>query len=152
MSDARPRASLPGALTLLLVLLAVSPAAAQEPEPLERFLAQVSRLWSAGDAGALARLAPADGRILLSLEGDAAAGVPARHAAARLRSYFATRETVSARPVRASVSGGSPLRGFGEISWSYRSRGISDRQNGSVFVGVVSEEGSWRIRELRLIQ
>jgi hypothetical protein len=148
--DVSRRSRLAGLVAVLLVLSG-TPAEAQEPEPLERFLAQVARLWSAGDAASIARLAPADGRISLALEGEGASGVPARHAAARLRAYFATRETLSARPVRANVSGGSPLRGFGEIAWSYRSRGVSDRQTGSIFIGVVSEEGAWRIRELRLI-
>jgi hypothetical protein len=141
-----------GLLLALLLLLAAPPLAAQEPEPLERFLVRVARLWAAGDASGIAQLAASDGRISVTLEREGASGAPVRHAAARLRALFSQRETIGATPVRSAVSGGSPLRGYGEIAWSFRVRGLSDRQTASVYVGVVSENGAWRIRELRLIQ
>lgn len=152
MPECVRRAACPGAVALLLLLLAGAPAAAQQPEPLERFLGRVAALWAAGDAGGIAQLAAADGRISLALDRGGAARVPPRHAAARLRNLFGSGETLGARPVRATVSGGDPLSGFGEIAWTFRPRGVSDPQSASVFVGVISEGGAWRIRELRLIQ
>jgi len=152
VAEKRARLALRGVLAFLLLLLAVAPVQAQQPEPLERFLTRVASLWAAGDANGIAQLAAADGRISVALERDGASGVPARHAAARLRALFAQRETIGATSVRATVSGGSPLRGYGEIAWSFRVRGLSDRQSATVYVGVVSENGAWRIRELRLIQ
>lgn len=145
------------ALVLLAALLALvaipAGARAQErPAPLEAFVAQVARLWAAGDAGAIAALAPEDGRILLDVGADGPGDVQARHAAAALRGLFAGRETVSVRPTQVTISGGDPVRGFGELAWTSRGRGVSDAQAGVVYLGVVWEGRAWRIREIRLLR
>jgi hypothetical protein len=147
------RALLP-ALALALAVGGLSPvrAAAQEEPRLAEFVAAVARLWGAGDAEGLVALAPAGGRILLDLGEGSASEVRPRNAAAALRRLFGERETVGVRPTRATVSGGAPLRGFGELSWSARPRGVTDVQASTVFLGVVREEGGWRIRELRLLR
>ena len=139
-------------VALLAALAAPPPAAAQEPAPLAEFVAAVARLWAAGDADGLVGLAPSGGRILLDLGGDAPGEVQPRNAGAALRRLFAERETVSVRPARATVSGGSPLRGFGELSWTSRSRGVREAHSATVYVGTVHEDGAWRIRELRVLR
>jgi hypothetical protein len=138
---------------IVLALGTPLPAQAQQPPaPLERFVAQVMRHWESGDASALARLAPADGRITIELGSGAAGSVQAWHAAAALRSLFGSRETLEIEPVRITVSGGEPLRGFGELAWVSRSRGLTNSHRSTIYVGTVWESGGWRIREIRLLR
>lgn len=141
-------------LALLLALPLLLGAARQErgDARLEVFVARVARLWEAEDEGALAGLAPRSGRILLEVAGEGGGEVGERHAAAVLRSLFSGRETVSIRPARVTVAGGRPLQGFGELTWVFRPRGITDTESSSVYVGAVWEGGAWRIRELRVLR
>lgn len=140
---------------LLLPLFVAAPAtrlpAQDAPAPLESFIVHVARLWAAGDAGALADLASADGRIMLEI-GEANGAVQGRHAAAALRAMFSERETAAIRPTRATIAGGRPLRGFGELTWTSRSRGMSDSRTVTLYVGTVWEGNGWRIRELRVLR
>jgi hypothetical protein len=141
------------ALLPLVLLILARPAHAQQREaaPLEDFIAQVGRLWARGDAAALVRLAPADGRIVLDIGGESGGAVQARHASAALRALFAERESVALRPSRITVAGGEPLRGFGELAWVSRSRGITDPRPATLYIGAVWEDGGWRLSELRLL-
>ncbi len=140
----------PIALALLLALLAPRGAAAQQE--LAPFVANVARLWARGDADAIVQLAPPDGRILLDLIGEGPGEVQPRNAAAALRRLFGERENVSVRATRVTISGGTPLRGFGELSWIARPRGVSDTLSSVVYVGAVWEDGAWRIHELRVLR
>ena len=139
---------------VLLGLLALPRAlAAQQGQPavpLERFMAQVARLWLDRDAAGLAGLAPSNGRLVFSAGADPAELVQSRHAAAGLRALFADRETISVRPSRVTLAGGRPPQGFAEITWVSRARGVSAPQTASVYVGAVWDDGGWRIRELRV--
>jgi hypothetical protein len=145
---------LPVALALLLALVAPRALAAQQNSSasLSGFVGTVARLWSAGDADALVELAPKDGRILLDLVGEGPGEVQPRNAAAALRRLFGERETVTVRPTGATVSGGTPLRGFGELTWVARPRGVSETLSSVVYVGAVWEENAWRVRELRVLR
>jgi hypothetical protein len=145
--------SFPILLALLLALLAPRGAAAQQDAaPLANFVATVSRLWSDGRADDIVALAPPDGRILLDLAGEGPGEVQPRNAAAALRRLFAERENVSVRASRVTISGGTPLRGFGELTWIARPRGVTDTLSSVVYVGAVWEDGAWRIRELRVLR
>jgi hypothetical protein len=142
-------------LTLLcctLALLAPRALAAQRNASLEGFVSSVARMWAAGDAGGITGLAPADGRIVLDLGNGQAEAVEARHVAAALRELFRDRSTVGVRPTQVTIAGGEPLRGFGELSWTSRPRGVSDSETRSVYVGAVWEAGAWKIRELRVLR
>lgn len=143
---------------LLLVLLCAfalpaprALAAQGRTAPLEGFVAQVARLWTAGDAAGITALAPQDGRIVLDLGTGQAEAVEARHAAAALRDLFRGRATLSVRAAQVTVAGGEPLRGFGELAWVSRPRGVTDTESTSVYVGAVWEPGGWRVRELRVL-
>ena len=139
------------ALFILLALVLPSGLAAQA-RPLDAFVATVARHWSAGDASELVELAPADGRIVLAL-GDGEAGeVQERHVAAALRDLFRDQETVAVRPTQVKVSGGTPLRGFGELTWVSRPRGVTRPVTSTVYVGAVYEGNGWRIHELRVLR
>lgn len=141
------------ALICCMALLAPRMAAAQSrPQPLEGFVAFVARLWAAGDASSVTSLAPADDRIVLDLGGGQAEATEARHVAAALRELFRDRATLSVRPTQVNIAGGYPLRGFGELSWTSRPRGVTDSETSTVYVGTVWENGSWKIRELRVLR
>jgi hypothetical protein len=141
------------AAALALVLAAAAPARAQtQPAPLGDWMAGVARHWAAGEADRLVALAPMDERIILDLGGEGPGSVQPRHAAAALRRIFGERQTVTVRASRVTLSGGSPVQGFGELTWVARVRGDSDPHTTIVYIGAVWEDGAWRLRELRLMR
>ena len=139
---------------LLMLLLVAAPraAAAQRPAPLEGFVANVARLWGAGNASGIVALAPGDGRIELDLGDGRAGAVEARHVAAALRELFGDRTHVSVRAAQVTIAGGEPLRGFGELTWVSRPRGVTDAETSTVYVGAVWEPDGWKVREIRLLR
>jgi hypothetical protein len=141
-------------VALLGLAMGRAPAAAAQgraPAPLQAFVAQVARLWAAGDADGLVALVPGDGRIVLDVGEGSAGPVQPRQAAAALRSVFSSHTTVSVRGERSTVSGGEPVSGFGELRWVSRSRGVTTPDSRAVFVGVVWDGRAWRVRELRIL-
>ena len=144
---------LPLVFALLLVLGSPCAAAAQQaPAPLQNFIGAVARLWADGDAEGIVELASADGRIQLDLAGDGPGEVQARNAAAALRRLFTDRQTVSTRTTQIAISGGAPLRGFGELTWVARPRGVTETQASVVYIGAVWDGRAWRLRELRVLR
>jgi hypothetical protein len=140
------------AFALLLALLAPRAAAAQQaPAPLQNFVAGVARLWADGNAEDIVELA-ANGRIVLDLAGEGPGEVQARNAAAALRRLFSARETASARTTQVAISGGTPLRGFGELTWVARPKGVTDTEASVVYIGAVWDGRAWRLRELRVLR
>lgn len=141
--------------TLLLLATALALPGALSAQgraaPLEAFAATVARHWAAGDASALSELAPEDGSIVLALGTGEPGALRERHVAAALRDLFGDRETVSVRPAQVTLSGGEPVRGFGELTWVSRPRGVTRPVTSTVYVGAVLERGAWRIRELRVL-
>lgn len=141
-------------LALSLALLAgARPAAAQRggaPVPLEQFVQQVAWLWNIGDVAALVDLLPPGDRVVLDT-GSGTEAVSQHHAAAALRALFDGRQSVSSRPVRVTLAGGTPPRGFGHLAWSYRARGGPTAQTRSVYVGAQWHGTAWRITELRIL-
>ena len=141
------------ALACMLALLAPRLAAAQgRPAPLENFVASVARMWAAGDANGVAALAPGDDRMVLDLGDGRAEATEARHVAAALRELFRDRTTLGVRQTQANIAGGQPVRGFGELSWTSRPRGVTDSESSTVYIGAVWENNAWRIRELRVLR
>jgi hypothetical protein len=142
------------ALLVVPITIGAQPIAAQNVEPvnspLEEFVQQVVRLWSAADVAALVELIPADNRLVLDT-GSGIENANSRHAAAALRALFAQSETVGARAVRVTVASTFPARGFGELDWTFRARGAPGEQSRSVYVAAAWQNDSWRITELRLM-
>jgi hypothetical protein len=138
-------------LVALLALLAAAPLHAQAtPAQLQRFVGTVAHLWGAGDAGAIAELVPPRGQVLLDT-GSGSESVNSRHAAAALRALFGDRQGASARLVRATLAGGSPARGFGQLEWVFRTRGAPVTRSCTVYIGAVWDGDQWRISEIRVI-
>ncbi|MQA91157.1 MAG: hypothetical protein GEU90_13130 [Gemmatimonas sp.] len=141
-------------LLLVGVLLVApdGPALAQDRIPaLENFVEQVAGLWAEADVGALVALISEDDPIVLDA-GNGTQSANSRHAAAALRALFAEHETIDARTLAVSMASTTPLRGFGEIAWTFRARGAPGEQSRSVYVAALQEDGSWRITELRLLR
>ena len=139
------------ALVAIFALLAAVPLHAQAtPAQLERFVGTVAQLWKAGDAGAIAGLVPAGGQVLLDT-GSGSESVNSRHAAAALRALFGDRQGTSARLVRATLAGGTPARGFGQLEWVFRTRGAPMTRSQTVYIGAVWTGEGWRISEIRVI-
>ena len=138
--------------TCAVALLTALPAGAQQRAsvPLEDFVQQVAWLWNMGDVAALVDLLPLRDRIVLDT-GSGTETVQPRHAAAALRALFDARESSAARAVRITLAGGDPPRGFGELAWSFRTRGAPTSQTRSVFVGAVWQGDAWRINEVRVM-
>jgi hypothetical protein len=147
-----PRLALPLLLGALL-LGTVCPVLAQggpAGPPLDSFVERIARLWAEADVGSLVDLVSENQPLLL----DAGTGTQSandRHAAAALRALFAENETIEVRTVRVTMASTSPLRGFGEIAWTFRARGAPGDQSRSVYVAALQEDGTWRITELRLM-
>jgi hypothetical protein len=137
------------AALLVLALALPRPVAAQER--LEGFAARVARLWSDGNARALADLAPEGGHIVLALGADEARAVHERHVGAALRDLFNGRETVSVRTTQVTLSGGTPALGFSQLSWVSRPSGVTRPVTATVYLGAVLEDGVWRLREIRVL-
>ena len=138
------------ALVLLMVPRLGAQRASEPGVPLETFVQQVTQLWSQGTVGGLMELVPVDGRVVLDT-GSGTEMVNGRHAAAALRALFSGRESVSARPIRITLAGGTPARGFGEVAWSFRTRGAPGPQTRSVYIGALREGDGWRLNELRVL-
>ena len=135
---------------LLSLVVGAAPATGQAPAPIEDFVRRVSYLWEAKDVDNLVDLVTDSEPVVLD-RGSGSERVNSRHAAAALRALFSDLESVSVRPVKATLAGGQPVRGFGELTWVYRARGAPGEQTRSVYVGTVWDGRRWRISELRLL-
>jgi hypothetical protein len=139
------------ATAAIAALYGPAPASAQNaPVPLEEFVQQVAWLWNMGDVAALVDLLPLRDRVVLDT-GSGSEAVAPRHAAAALRALFDARETSDARTVRVTLAGGDPPRGFGQLEWSFRSRGAPTSQTRSIYIGALWQGSAWRISEIRIM-
>ena len=134
------------ALALLGVVVGHSPARAQS---LGAAATAVAGSWSRGDADAIAQLLSRDGVALhLFEESHPAAGV--RQARAAISDVL--ERGGSARVQRVEDLGGTPQRGFAELSWDVRASGGDAGLKYTVFVGFVREDDAWRIGEIRVLR
>ena len=138
-------------LATLIALAAAAPSAlAQSPAPIEDFVRRVGYLWEAKDVDNLVDMVTEAEPVLFD-RGSGMERVNGRHAAAALRSLFSDLESISVRPSKATLAGGQPVRGFGELVWVYRDRRGPGEQTRSVYIGTVWDGRRWRISELRLL-
>jgi hypothetical protein len=92
-----------------------------------------------------------EGGIRLRLQGLDRSALSVRQANAALREFLRGYEAGQVQMVRAAPVAGSPGRGFAELRWQTRVSGTSHPAVHSVFLGLVQEEGAWRVDELRLL-
>ena len=133
-------------LALLGVLVGHSPARAQS---LGAAASAVAGSWSRGDADGIAQLLSRGGVALHLLEEvHPAAGV--RQARAAISELL--ERGGGARVQRVEDLGGTPQRGFAELSWDVRASGGDPGLKYTVFVGFVREDEAWKIGEIRVLR
>ena len=139
------------AVTLLLGGLAVlGESRACLGQGLEEVASSFADQWARGQTGALqSRLAPRG--VQIQLGGRPLGVLDPRHAGASIQEYLGDREAVGARVSRVEQVGGDPPTGYAEIRWESRVMGTSEVVTRTVFVAFVSEEGTWRVTELRVL-
>ena len=138
------------ALVLAFALLAAGAVRVRAQE-LEQVLDRFASAWARGDAAAIASLVSRTG-ISIDVGFGAVGPLPERQAAAVLRRAFDDRETTVVRAGLAQVVGGTPLRAFGEIVWTARSRGTTENEHATIFLALVRERDGWRINQIRLLR
>ncbi len=139
-------------LAVLTVLVAAAPAAAQQRQlRLRQVVDGIAVSWRRGDAGAVIRHAARAG-VSLEMRGGPMGPLSPRQAAAVLRRVFDDMETLSVRTAEVEVTGGQPARAYAEIAWIVRMRGSTVAEPTRVFVGLVEENGDWRVTQIRLMR
>jgi len=140
--------------TLALGMLAVAAGAAAPlacfGQNLEQTAAIFAQQWAAGDVSRLQSRFSQSG-VRVQWEARPLGALSAQRAGASIREYLGTRETASVRVSRTGEVGGEPPRGFAEIRWESRIRGMSEMVTRTVFVAFVYEDGNWRVAELRVL-
>ena len=119
-------------------------------QDLEQAAAGFATQWAAGDVSGLqARFS--QGGVRVQWEARPLGALSPRRAGASIQEYLENREAASADVSRTGEVGGEPPRGFAEIRWESRVRGISETVTRTVFVAFVYEDGTWRVAELRVL-
>lgn len=136
---------------LAAVLLTAGGSTGVGAQTLEPVVQRIAAAWNKNDAAAITAFAAKQG-VSLQLSGDRVGPLPARQAAAALRSLFDKVETVSTQAGIAKEIPGEPRRAFLELGWISRPPGTSETSRATVFFALVLEDGSWRITEIRHMQ
>ena len=119
-------------------------------QSLEDAAANVARLWGAGEVSGLEKSLSESG-VRLQWDANQVGSLDPRHAAASIREYLGSREGTGTRVTRFEDVGGDPPKGYAEIHWESRISGTSDVLVRTVFVAFVSEDGGWKVTELRVL-
>ena len=145
-------ARLPRALALGIVGLVVSAGVptAGLGQGLEEAAARFAAQWAAGDVSQLQSRFSLGGASI-QWEARPLGALSPQRAGASIREYLEDREAATARVSRTGEVGGEPPRGFAEIRWESRIRGMSEMVTRTVFVAFVYEDGVWRVAELRVL-
>lgn len=119
-------------------------------QDLEQAAVQFAARWAAGDVSGLQGRLSQYG-VRLQWEARPLGALSPQHAGASIREYLENREAGSARVSRVGEVGGEPPRGFAELRWDSRMRGMSEMVTRTIFVAFVYEDGVWRVAELRVL-
>ncbi len=106
--------------------------------------------WAASDVSRLQSRFSQSG-VSIQWEARPLGALSPQRAGASIREYLGNREAASARVSRTGEVGGEPPRGFAEIRWESRIRGMSEMVTRTVFVAFVYEDDVWRVAELRVL-
>ncbi len=138
------------ALGMLGVAIGVGAPAVCLGQDLAQAATGFARQWAAGDVSGLqGRLSQSGVRI--QWEARPLGALSPQRAGASIREYLENREAASARVSRVEEVGGTPPRGFSEIRWESRIRGVSENVTRTVFVAFTFEDDDWRVTELRVL-
>ena len=137
-------------LGMVAVAVGLSAPAAGFGQDLEQAAAAFAAQWSAGDVSRLESRFSQSG-VRVQWEDRPLGALSPERAGASIREYLGTREAQSVQVSRTGEVGGEPLRGFAEIRWESRIRGMSEIVTRTVFVAFVYEDGAWWVAELRVL-
>ena len=143
----RPRALI---LWILGVALGVGAPVECLGQGLEEAATGFATQWAASDVSRLQSLFSQSG-VSIQWEARPLGALSPQRAGASIREYLENREAASARVSQVGEVGGEPPRGFAEIRWESRIRGMSEMVTRTVFVAFVYEDGNWRVAELRVL-
>ena len=143
----RPRALI---LWILGVALGVGAPVECLGQGLEEAATGFATQWAASDVSRLQSRFSQSG-VSIQWEARPLGALSPQRAGASIREYLENREAASARVSRVEEVGGEPPRGFAEIRWESRIRGMSEMVTRTVFVAFVYEDGNWRVAELRVL-
>ena len=140
----------PGVLALAFLVRGSPSLPAQERGDLEVAARAVAESWQEGRSDDLADRMVAEG-IRLHLPTASHPVLPVRLARAALRALHdeSGQGPVSVRQLR--LLGGSPARGFAEMTWSPLPDGMTEPLRYTVFAGLEQRSDGWRIVEIRVI-
>jgi len=119
-------------------------------QDLEQAAAGFATQWAAGDVSGLQSRFSESG-VSVQWEERPLGALSPQRAGASVREYLGNREGASARVSRVEEVGGAPARGFAEIRWESRIRGVSENVTRTVFVAFTFEDDNWRVAELRVL-
>ena len=143
----RPRALILG---ILGVALGVGAPVVCLGQGLEEAATGFATQWAASDVSRL-QSQFSQGGVSIQWEARPLGALSPQRAGASIREYLENREAASARVSQVGEVGGEPPRGFAEIRWESRIRGMSEMVTRTVFVAFVYEDGNWRVTELRVL-
>lgn len=138
------------ALGMLAVAVGVGTPAACLGQDLEQAAAAFAGQWAGGDVSRLQSSFSQRG-VRIQWEARPLGALSRQRAGASIREYLENREAASARVSRTGEVGGEPPRGFAEIRWESRIRGMSEMVTRTVFLAFVFENGAWQVAELRVL-
>jgi NOL1/NOP2/fmu family ribosome biogenesis protein len=135
---------------LLGVLAVIGESEACLGQGLEEAASTFAEQWARGRTGAMQDQL-ASGGVRIQWQGRPLGTLDPRHAGASIREYLGGREAVAARVSRVEEVGGDPPKGYAEIRWESRVMGTSEVVTRTIFVAFVTEGGTWRVTELRVL-
>lgn len=126
---------------------------AERSAELGQTIARVGSAWADGDAAGIAALSSIDGIAFdLDLEEESVAPVAESRAAAMLRRLLRKHRTLDVEFEMVEVVGGDPARGFGTLTWNFRTEGTTATRSRIIFLAAIEQDDGWRLTEIRLLQ
>ncbi|NIP80732.1 MAG: hypothetical protein GWM90_16550, partial [Gemmatimonadetes bacterium] len=130
--------------------LLAAPAAGQA-EDLDDVARSFAQALATGDQSAVAGAFREDD-VLLELLGQEHGALERRRAASALADFLKAHESQDMVVTRVSEVGGQPPRAFAELRWTATRPETSEVLRFTVFAGFVSEDGKWRVSEVRILR
>ena len=137
-------------LGMLGVAFAVGAPATGLGQDIEQAAEGFAAQWAAGDVSGLQSRFSSNG-VRLQWDTRPLGALDPQHAGASIREYLENREAATVRVSRVGEVGGEPPRGFAEFRWESRIRRGTEMVTRTVFVAFVSEDGVWRVAEVRVL-
>ena len=124
---------------------------AQGQETLANAVTRFAQAWVGGDLDTVASLVASEG-VHITLDGRDYHVLGRRQAIATLKSFLESRTGVGFDVRRVSELGGTPARGFSDVTWEVVDDESGERLRRTLFLAFVQESGAWRVEDLRVLR